>query len=104
MGEFAGVLNLSSLPPEDAIVRKISVRRAWVCAKASMLETPKQREGRREAKSDCSDTDDECDPSTRRGMLGIFRQRHRFSIGMHNQPSDKSFAKINKFRAKRLFT
>ena len=52
LGEFFGVLNLSSLPPEDALVRKISVRRAWVCAKASMLETPKQKEDRREAKSD----------------------------------------------------
>ena len=52
LGEFFGALNLSSLPPDDALVRKISVRRARVCAKASMLETPKQREDRREAKSD----------------------------------------------------
>ena len=52
----------------------------------------------------CSDTDDECGPSARRGMLDIFRQRHRFTIGMHNQPSDKTFAKINKLHAKRLFT
>ena len=37
-------------------------------------------------------------------MLDIFRQRHRFSIAMHHQPSDKTFAKLNKLHAKRLFT
>ena len=53
---------------------------------------------------ECSDSDGETDPSTRRGLLGEFRKRHRFSVPMHHQPSDKVCAEILKLHAKRLFT
>ena len=52
LSEFFDVLGLAAIPPEEALIHKISVRRAWVCAKASMLETPKQREEKNAAKSD----------------------------------------------------
>ena len=46
--EFFGVLALADLPAQDALVQKISTRRAWVVAKARMIETPKQRDARDE--------------------------------------------------------
>ena len=46
--EFSGILAIADLPAHDALVRKISTRRAWVVARARMLETPKQRDARGE--------------------------------------------------------
>ena len=60
-------------------MRKISIRRAWACARASLIEPAKKREERERGRSDCSDSDlryspsvitvffeDEADPRTRR--------------------------------------
>ena len=65
-------------------------------ARARMKETPKMREGREKAKSDCSDSDDETGPSVRRGLLGEFTRRHRFSIPTYQPPSDKVFSAITR--------
>ena len=46
LSEFFDILALSDLTPEEALIRKISVRRAWIVAKARMIETAKQRETR----------------------------------------------------------
>ena len=54
--EFFGILALDSIPTEDSLVRKISIRRAWVCATASLIEPAKMRECRElGAKENCSD-------------------------------------------------
>ena len=87
LAEFFGILALATLDPQDALVQKISIRRAWVTARARVIESPKQAADRKD--SDGSDSDDDADPSVRRGLLDEFRRRHRFSIQTHRQPSDK---------------
>ena len=86
LGDFCDILALSSLPAEEALARKISTMRAWVCAKACMEVPAKKRE---EANSAVSDSEEEADSSARRGYMGEFRQRRKFSAPMHHQPSDK---------------
>ena len=39
LAEFFDILALKDLTPEDALVQKISIRRAWITAKARMIET-----------------------------------------------------------------
>ena len=85
--EFFSISALDSLGPQGALVRKISIRRAWITARARMIESPKQAAGRKEENG--SDSDDDTDPSVRLGPLDEFRRRHRFSIPTHHQPSDK---------------
>ena len=46
MAEFFEILALSSLPAEESMARKISIRRAWVAAKAIVKEPSKKREER----------------------------------------------------------
>ena len=56
-GGLCDILQLSTLPAEEALVRKIAIRRARVCAKASLIEPAKKREERERDMSDCSDSD-----------------------------------------------
>ena len=45
MAGFYDILDLSAFPAEEALAREISIRRAWVVAKASLKEpTKKKRE------------------------------------------------------------
>ena len=43
---FFDILALKDLTPEESILQKISIRRAWVVAEARMIESSKQREAR----------------------------------------------------------
>ena len=114
LAEFFSILALGSLDPQDALVQKISIRRnevaarrpqpffAWVTARVRLVETPKQAPDRKGEAG--SDSEEDVGPSTRRRLLDIFRQRRRFSILMHQQPSDKTMAKILKQKQNRLVT
>ena len=46
LSEFFDISALKDLAPEEALIQKISVRRARIVAKARMVETSKQREAR----------------------------------------------------------
>ena len=46
LSEFFDILVLKDLTPEGALVQKISIRRAWIVAKARMVDTQKQRDTR----------------------------------------------------------
>ena len=87
LAEFFDISARASLPAEDALARKISIRRDWVVAKASLKGPAKKKDGKE--KSDASDSEDEAEPSVRRGLLGEFPRRHRFATPMYQQPSDK---------------
>ena len=44
LSEFLNVLAMSSLPPEEASIRRISNRMGWVSDNATTVEAPNQRE------------------------------------------------------------
>ena len=67
-----------------------------------MIETPTQAADRKDEAG--SDSEEDVDPSTRRLLLGIFRQRHRFSTPTHQQPPGKMMAKFMKQHQNRLVT
>ena len=76
MAEFFDIRALSSLPTEEALPRKISIRRAWVFGESITTEPTEKKEEK--GKSDCSESDGETDPAVRRGLHGEFLRRHRF--------------------------
>ena len=45
--EFFGISALGNLPAEGDLERKIPIRRAWVAARARMIETPKTDGGKK---------------------------------------------------------
>ena len=92
--EFFEILSPSPLPAEEAMARKISIRRAWVFAKAYLKGPNPKRDDK--ANPAVSDSDDEAGPITRRGYLAEFRRRHRFSTPTHHQPSDKAVIVITR--------